>query len=232
MTAQELINMAMAKIGAKATGETISTDEGTDALNAMHMLLRSWRAKLGMLYYVESGENFTLTANDGEYTIGSGGDFDTVKPVRIEGAFTRSSGLDYPIQVIGPDEYRKISEKASAGTPAYLYFEPYHGAALGTVFLWPIPSGALDFYMDSLKPLAEPTGVTSNLILAPEYDNAVVWNLAIHLAPEYGVEPTKATIHRAEESLNDLISLNMSLRHEAVKLDMPGVGRRFNPEYG
>lgn len=219
--------MALAAIGAKATGESPSTDEGSDALNTLYLLLRSWRAKNFMLYYVVS-ENFTLTAGTQSYTIGSGGDFDTVRPVRIEGAFIRdSNSSDIPLKQIGPDEYRNIAYKTIGNdTPARFYYDP--DFPLGVIYFFP-PGGGT-FYVDSLKQLSEPTAISSSVSFPPEYDNCIKWNLALHLAPEYAAPGTHMPIiiELARDSLHDLISLNAALRHEPVKLEILRLTRRYN----
>ena len=94
MTAQELIKAALRAVGAIPTGETPTASELADGLEALQIMLRSWAAE-GLLIYAYTEDTHTLTAGDGEYSIGSGGDIDTTRPERIESAYIKSGNVDY-----------------------------------------------------------------------------------------------------------------------------------------
>src|SRR5688572_8871221 len=54
-------------------------------------------------------DNLALTAGTVSYTIGSGGAFNTTRPVKIVNAFVRdSSNYDTPVDVIGQAAYNDI----------------------------------------------------------------------------------------------------------------------------
>ena len=71
-TAQQIISSAFRKCKIKKPGVT----ELNDAFSSLNDMIGSFGAELATNALVR--ESFALTANDGEYTIGSGGDFDTV----------------------------------------------------------------------------------------------------------------------------------------------------------
>jgi hypothetical protein len=99
MIARDILTRALRIAQVFAQGDDITgTDEETDALSVLNSLLASWSAERLLVPHLET-DSLTLTASDGEYTIGSGGDINTTRPLRIEHAFVRDSGNnDYPVR--------------------------------------------------------------------------------------------------------------------------------------
>src|SRR5690242_5956509 len=82
-TSLDLIKSALRLAGVLGTGETPSAAEGQDALVILNQMLDSWNAERLMIYTV-ARQVFSLVANKQAYTLGSGGDFDTPRPPKIE----------------------------------------------------------------------------------------------------------------------------------------------------
>lgn len=227
MTAQELIKASLRTIQAIATGETPTDAEISDGLEALNMMLRYWGTKRTLMHYIDI-ENHTLTAGTASYTIGSGGDINTVRPLKITGGYTRSGGLDSPIHIVGEKKYREVSQKSSSGgSVAYVWYNPSWGAnERGTIYVYPAASGTL--YLHCLRPLGEPTGITETLLFPGEYDDPIKWNLAVRLAPEYGKKITQLQEALAVSTLNQLIAFNAALQVETVKAEILSIGRGYN----
>lgn len=214
MTAQELIKASYRVLGKIGQGKTSSDYLMQNGLEALHILLRS--TGLSDIYFVDV-ESFTLDGSS-SYTIGSGGDFDTVRPTRILGGYTRGTGVDIPFKMIGENKYRNLGFKETAGGEvAYVWYNPTYGSTgLGTVYVYPPGGGTI--VLHNLKPLAEPTGIASDVLFPHEYDQFIKWNLAIQLAPECGKEPTM-TVHKlAKDGKDDMIRYHAALRHEPSQL--------------
>lgn len=186
-TARDLIKASLRLIGAIATGETPSADEQTDALSAMNRMIDSWSNE-SLIIYEKVREEFSLTVNDGEYTIGASGDFNTTRPMRIEAATyedqSASPAFEYPINIINLDEWANIQAKDLTGIPTHLYFETSY--PLATIHLWPKPDTADKLVLYSWKPLSSFASANATASLPPGYEDALVYNLAVRLAPEYG----------------------------------------------
>lgn len=213
-TALTLIKSALRVAGAIGVGMTPTADEAADGLEAMKFMLRNWSAQNIRLYYTKQ-ETLTMTGA-ASYTIGSGGNLDTVRPASIRGAWTS----DGPVTIIDEDRYRQVRHLSLSGLPVeYLWYSSEY--PLGKAYPWPLASGSL--YLDSLKPLTDPVAITTDVEFPPEYDDAIKWNLAVRLGPEYGREasPTvqglaAATLH-ALETRNFAQQVN-SIRPELLKL--------------
>lgn len=187
-------------------------------LIGLNDLIASWSVD-DILVPVVITENFTLTTGQGSYTIGPGGDFNTVRPTKIQrGIYIRDSAdVDYPMRVITRELYNNLAIKDADGRPTRLYYKPSY--PLGTIFFNFVPTLAETIYFDSLKPLTEITNISATLVLPPEYKKALRFNLAIELAPEFAdIKIPELVIRNAEESKDALERVN-SISLEEVKFD-------------
>lgn len=214
-TAQTLIKSALRVIGALATGETPTNDELNDGLQAMQFMFRHWSAKNIRLYYITKTTH-TLGSST-YYTIGSGGDMDETRPVSIRGGYvTDSNSFDHVLTIIDERRYNSLSLKSLTGTPEYLWYSPEY--PLGKIYLWPIGGGTLN--LDCLKPLSEPTLITSSISFPPEYDEAIKYNLAIRLAPEYGKAVSQEVKELAISNMRDIEDRNFAEQIVATKPEL------------
>ena len=81
MTAREMIARSLRLIGVLAAGEVPSADEASDALTTLNEMISEWSNQRLFLFSITE-ESFTLTANVGQYTMGSGATFDTTRPLK------------------------------------------------------------------------------------------------------------------------------------------------------
>lgn len=221
-TVTELIKAALRKTGAIASGETPSDAEMQDALIQLRAMLRQWGSKSMMIFSV-TAITHTLDGSQ-SYTIGSGADINTTRPVRIKSAFVTYGGFDVPLKVLASDAYSRLHDKDFGSTyPQYLWYNP--GYSQGTIFVWPAGTGTLTMY--ALVPLTDPTTLTEDVVMPGEYDQAIIWNLACQMMPEYGREPTQFIYKMAEDAKDDIISLNASLAVGTSVIDI--VDRPFMP---
>ena len=215
-TAQELIKASLRAINAIATGETPTADELMDGLEALKIMLRSWSSS-NILIYSISQDTLTMTGAS-SYTIGSGGDANTTWPTEIKGAVVDT---DYNLKIIGEAEYRSVKRSELGSTAAYLYYNPAY--PLGV--LYPYPVGGSSMVIDSLKALTDPTTLTSSVAFPTSYDAAIKWNLAMHLAPEYGKAPSQYIIGLAMDAKKMIESKNAAMQINAV--DLSDIGRNY-----
>lgn len=223
-TAQTLIKAALRSIGAIATGETPTADELDDGLEAMVFMLRNWSSQDIRLYYTKQ-ESLTVSGAE-SYTIGSGGDLNTVRPVSIRGAWTS----DGPVKIIDEDKYRQVrSSNLTGGLLEYIWYSPEF--TLGKIYPWPRASALL--YIDSLKPLTDPTVITSSIAFPPEYDDPIKWNLAVRLAPEYGKEPSNTVLSLAASTLHNLETRNFAQQLNSIRPEVISLGStKYNIDNG
>lgn len=193
-TASDLINRALRLIGALEPGESPSAQETADGLTALNAMVDSWQTEALVIYAMTNVQK-TLTPSDASYTIGSGGDINTTRPVKINGAFITESSTDYPIGQISKSAYDAIAFKSSDSNIAeYFYYEPTY--PLGTIYLYPTPNSANTLKLSLWVPIQSFAASSTAVSLPPGYERALTYNLAVEIAPEYGksVSPEVAGI--------------------------------------
>lgn len=183
-TASSLIEDARRKLGVHADEEPLEAHELTTGLRTLNRMLKEWQADGVSISYITEG-SLSLVAADKDYTFGSGGDFTTV-PFEIESIrYRNSSGIDRPLFELSHDEYYELPNKTSSGEPNQWYYDRQRNG--GTLYVWPVPSlssGTLQFTYRRIVNDMDDT--TNDLDLPQEWLDAVVYNLARKMMPEYG----------------------------------------------
>jgi hypothetical protein len=223
-TALDIIHAALRIVGVGQTGEVYATSDVNIASDILSLLLQEW-SDGGLVVPSIVQEAITTVAAQNSYTVGKNGspDLDTVRPEQIIGAWVRdSSNYDYPVEVIGEKAYRKFISKTTQARPEKLWYNPT--APNGTVYVWPTPSAAESLYISSVKPFAIPASDAEVLLnttsIPSNYHNALRWNLAVEICPEFRREPTMLMITRATDTYSKIESLNFARRMEAVELEI------------
>lgn len=196
---------AIVNAACRQLGFTPDAAESADGMEALNLLLKEWATSPLGIYRV-TRESFTMTAAKGEYTIGSGGDFDTVRPIKLLAAFIRVSDMDNPITGLHISEYASLGNKLTSGMPSVIYAEPAY--PLGILVFYPVPDTAYTLHLYSHKPLGAYTSLSADLALPPEYEPALKFNLAVELAAEFGRDLRPQTAVRATQTLDNLKQLH------------------------
>lgn len=205
-TAQTRINRALRLIGAIASGESPTTDESTDALTALNAMIDSWRNDRLMVYAL-SESTLTLTPTDASYTIGTGGNINTTRPVKIESVFCRAGSVDFPVEVVDKARFDAIPDKTTTSDiPQFVYYDS--AVTTGNIKLWPVPTTANVLYVTMWTVLSTLASVSTEVTLPPGYERAIDYNLAIEVAPEYEKTVSQEVAKIARDSLAALKKIN------------------------
>lgn len=212
-TGLDLVKSVMKKAGVLTKTESPSSDEAVDCLEAINDLLDSW-ANDGLYVPSRTLEGFPLSANVATYTIGSGGTFNTVKPVAIISSYVRDGTTDNEVIIITDEEYAALSQKATTGIPEKLNFT--NAYPLSTIRLYPVPAAAYTIYLLSEKQATALT-LSGTVYLPVGWKRALTYNAAIEIAPEYGQSAPQETVAIAADSIN---KIRLSIARNR-KLDKP-----------
>lgn len=202
-TARGIITKAMQKSGIVTKNESPSSDEISDGLDSLNAMLSAW-SNDSLLIYKRTIESFTLTTNDYSYTIGTGGDFNTTRPTYIISAYITENSTDYPLSIISDEIYANITDKTVGGIPVMLNYN--NGYSLGEIKLYPSPTKAYTLNLVTEKPYTTFT-IDDVVDLPAGWEQAIVYNLALILAPEYG-QPVDQSIYKIAEDSKRLIKVN------------------------
>ncbi|MCP3924923.1 MAG: hypothetical protein GY714_20280 [Desulfobacterales bacterium] len=222
MLVSEILDAAARKLGVIASGESLNSDEQPDALESLQVMLRSWAAeKLNVFSSVH--EDHTLVGGTYEYTWGSGGDINTARPHQVTGvSILDSSGVTHKVDTISEGKYRSLALKTTTGRPYYLF--PLYGYPLVTISLHPIPVNAETLKLESLKPFTETSSfgtVNDTLQMPVSYEEPIIYNLAVRIAPEFGKSVSREVAAVASNSYDRITNRNASNQVEPVGITLP-----------
>jgi hypothetical protein len=227
-SAYDLIKGSMRLIGAIATGETPSADEANDGLNTLNDLLETWSTE-NLIVWGSDNETFATVAGQALYTIGPAGNFNTVRPIRVTGAYCTFGGVDFPIQLIGPDEYNGIALKTQQ-QPIVEQLLYINDNPLGLIKLWPVPSQVIPIVLNNDRVLTQVASLATVMTFPPGHLIAMKHALAILLAPDYGVEPSSAVVAVATSTKANIKRANKIKRQAtfdpALSSDEPAIWQR------
>jgi hypothetical protein len=209
-TAYDIIYGALRKIGAVPVGDTLSAEDGTTGLEQLNALLDVWSTE-HLAVFNNNEYVLTLQAGKASYSIGSGGDFDIPRPLRLSGAYTRlqptGTTVDYPCTEVDFTRWSKIGIKSQPGPwPKVMYFNT--SFPLAELIFWPVPSQNAEFHLWVDMVFSQFANLTDTVSLPQGYMLALQTNLALLLAPEYGVEPSPQLQDQARATKKALKALN------------------------
>lgn len=188
-TVIDVVEGALRKLGIR---DFSNPQKMAEAVSILNFMLASRDEAL----LTEITESFTLTAGTASYTIGTGGTFNSARPLNIKSAFIRTSdNYDYEVNVYYTrKEYNRVAQKSLDGRPANLLYERSFPLGVITFDTEPL---AETFYMTSLKPLSEYTDLEDTILQPDEQLNEIIYSLAIELAPEYNQTPNQLVVEQS-----------------------------------
>lgn len=204
-TVKEVINGSLKKLGVFAPGESATATEISDAVSQLNRMLQSWSTHKNGIHAVTT-ESFNLANGQQDYTYGSGGDFDSARPVNVLNAWLRDNGVDFMVIETTYHNWSRIGDKDLPSYPKVFLLNPSYPKA--TLSFYPVPDDTYSIYFHAIKPLAQYASATDSLNLPPEYEEAIEWNLAFRLAPEYIGQIPQVVAMSASETFNHLKSLH------------------------
>lgn len=201
-TAGDIVRAALGKLLVLSSQDTLTSAEVEDGLDALNAMMDSWWNESLAVYQIKQ-ESFPLTAAVGAYTIGSGGTWNTTRPVRITGGFVRYQSVDYQLQILDRPQYDLISYKTNQGIPLALFYDRAY--PLGTVTLYPLPQPAgMTIFLDSYLQIQSFANATDLIDLPPGYARALIFNLAVEISADYNKEVPPTVARIAAQSLGTL----------------------------
>lgn len=207
-TALQIIEDALGLTNAVGVDQTLTADETSDCLRKLNDLIELWSTQ-NLAVYGQANQSFNTVAAQATYTIGAAGNWNTVRPVRInEPAYTTIQAVTFPCQMINQADYNLIANKTQAGDYAiwYLYVNEY---PLGLVTLWPVPSAIVPMTFSIDRIITQISSAATSLSFPPGYVDAFVNMLAIRLAPMFGKRASPDLIAASRESFGAIKRANM-----------------------
>jgi len=183
LTRNQIIESALRKLGVLAEGQTPSTQNYSDGMMALNTVISQLRA-VGMPLWARSEHTFTPTT--GTYTIGTGMTLDTPFPVKLLQAIRTENNAKIPMEVISRQEYNQLPT-SNSDSPLKVNYQPFIN--YGTISFWPTPtsSNTATVTLVYQRPFQYFTSSAETMDFPEEWYSALIYNLAVRLAPEWGV---------------------------------------------
>lgn len=181
LTRDEIIQDALELIGAVDIGATPSATDITTCARTLNLMVKSWQAT-GVHLWTETEMSLSLVADQRTYVL-------SPKPLFIKSARHRTADTDYvdrPVRIDTRNEYNEISNKTSTGgTTSRIYYDSQLGD--GTLYVWPVPEASTDtLQLTYLRSIEDFDASGDNADFPTEWLEALIYNLAVRIAPKYG----------------------------------------------
>lgn len=228
-SAADQINRALRLIGVLAEGETPSAEIAQDALTALNQMLDSWSTERLSVYNTVD-QTFTWPAGEIKQTLGPTGDFVGDRPVLLDDStYFRDpqTNVSFGIKFINQQQYNGIAVKTVTSTyPQVMWTNMQHPDIEMTIY--PRPMRDLEWHFISVQELLQPATLDTVLSFPPGYLRAFAYNLAMELAPEFGVEPSPQVQRIAMTSKRNLKRINNPDDAMSLPYSLIASRQRFN----
>lgn len=222
----QVITGALRKLAVLPSGGTPTTQQINDASEALNALVKAFHAD-GMPLWKITSVSFPTINGTSTYTIGPGQMIVNAQPLKVLQAFyTPSGGNNTPMNVYNRYDYNMLPQGNSSGNPVNLYYQPLRDT--GVIKLWPTPDNATTTITIHYQSPFEDMDAAANDFDFPNYwIEALIYNLAWRLCPEYGIPPTdrKMIADEAREFKTIALSYGSEEGSFYIKPDWSGVGR-------
>lgn len=253
-TAGDQINGALRLLGILAEGETPSASMAQDALSAFDQMVDSWNTERlavfctqDQTYFWPSNARIQTLGPTGDfvYVIGTQSEVPIItqdddylsledgnpvpaqqRPIQLDdSSFFRdpATNVAYGIKFINQLQYNNIAVKTVTSTYPQVMFVNNTFPNI-SMSVYPVPSKTLEFHFISVQRLLDPATLETEILMPPGYLRAFRYNLALELAPEFGVEPSADVRRVAMYSKRNLKRINNP--HDVMAMPYSLMARR------
>ena len=222
-----IITPALQDLLVYQTGENVSAADSAVALQSLNAMIDSWGAEDLTMFQV-ARQVFPLTANQQDYEMGPGAEFDAPRPSVINNAGIiltplGTPAIEEPISILDDDQWAMLRLKPLLSTfPTAVY--PNYTYPNATLSFYPIPQS--DGYSVALyipQAVTAFADISSTVSAPPGYLEAMEYNLALRLAPKFGRLAPQTVVVAAKQALDKIKSRNSAA--PLLTSDAP-IGRR------
>lgn len=216
---ETIVREAFRKIGVPGDEDSLTEAQELAGLSALDSLIRHWNGKHGLPLWKTTDMIYNLSSftTNGQ-SMGIGATLPTTtKPLKIKGAWRmdyidEDNPVQVPMHIYERQRFNDLSNINITGAPANL-FQEYLKDTIN-VYIWPLPdtywqtNGSLRLTVVQAFQIDDDDETFPDF---PDYwEQAVIYNLAKALAPEYGLSmpDRQLLIAEAKEYLNDALDFD------------------------
>jgi hypothetical protein len=194
LTRDDIVAAALRKLGVLYEGQTPNAEQISTAAQALNSLISLFQTK-GMPLWKRVTQVVTPVLSQQAYTITN-----AVKVAQVVLKYLNNSTQYELIRKVEYDFNQLPQGTVNAGIAVHYYFQP--GIEDGTLNLWPVPDASMVSQCQVLVIKQKEfdgffaAGETPDF--PPYYSDALIYSLAVRLAPEYGLSLQDRTALKAE----------------------------------
>ena len=233
MNVQQLVQLALKQSGVLGIGQSASAEDTNDAFTLLNMMLGQWAIKRWLVYGLQ---DVSITSTGAQtYTYGSGGNFNYPQTDHLESAYARlltgvpnNTTPDFPLQLINSyEDYGRIRLKNLSTFPQYVFYDAAY--PLANVSFYPVPpSGQFSLHLIVKTPILSFSSLTQTINLPNQYQEALLYNLALRLRPMYQLPQDAQLNGLAGASLDALRMSNAQVQRLVMPSGLRN-GGGYNP---
>lgn len=202
MVANEIVTKMFALLGKYSEGRALSARQYADGMLTLNLLVKTWGAQERL--WTRTERSVTLLASTASYAL-------TPKPGRVLSVRRKVTlgGNETPLREMSRQEYFDTPNKTTEAVPTGFYYDPQTTA--GTLYVWPTPSTAVaaaqTLNLTYLRRMDDFDASNNDADLPQEWLQALIWNGANDLEPEYPVNDARLALkieQRAAKLYKDL----------------------------
>lgn len=208
-TVGDQINRALRLLGVLAEGETPSSQTSQDALLALNQMIDSWSIERLSAFSTQD-QVFNWVPDEIKRTLGPTGDFIGNRPILLDDStYFRDpqTNVSYGIKFINQQQYDGIAVKTVTSTYPQVLFLNMTFPDI-EMYVYPKPTRELEWHFISVEELTQADGLSTQLYFPPGYARAFTYNLALEIAPEFGIEPSPQVKRIAMSSKRNIKRIN------------------------
>lgn len=202
-TGTSLITAAAKRLNIIDAGESLSSDELADGLVVLNELVGNFNSQ-ELLATAATADTIAVVAATQTATLG------TAYRKVIGGSHIISSGFTVPVQMVDAVTWNTIPDRDIQGN--MIRFAFYNrGATSGIVYFSPRPIANGTFTYIAWAAQATWASLATDNTLLPGYEQLIVTQLALNLAPLFSRKPDDALVASAHDAMAEIKLLNSSL---------------------
>lgn len=197
-TVADIVTDALREIGMLEQGDVLSSSDMALGVRRLRLMLRTWAASDGIRLHLHGVQTVSLSAATATYTL-------SPRALDVKSAMVRVGGADTPVRVISIQEYEALTNKDAEGVPFLVW--PDRQDTQTQVTVYPVPTASMSLRLVVDRPVEDVTAQTETVEWPPEWVETIMMNLAVRLAPAFGVDVPRAfplLIAQAQDMKEDL----------------------------
>jgi hypothetical protein len=239
-TARDIINLALRDSGVLGVGQTARAEDINEGLMRLNNMIGQWAATRFLVFHLidvwcqATGAPTYFVGPGGDLEM-------PYRPNRLEGAFVRQgapaggtpheftldssitdgsdtlapsfggvNAIDLPLTLMeSREEYNAIALKGNSVFPSAAYYDP--AMPFGRFYVWGLPPSQYELHILVRAPLQTFSNLSDNVLLPPEYMEAIHYNLIGRLQLAYGLQVNPGVVALARSALQTIRAANAQI---------------------